>query len=554
MASTSNLKSTRTSATVWLIGKPTETFSFARLPSKEDVLRFFHFHHLEKKQTFKKSIRSTAESVLEVWEKARIPTQRIDSVERKLSKLVDEYYLLKKNRKTNLDSCRMKELVFKGDLVDIFDIAVKDALKIMKNEEDKTFLIMQREDRMSCSMAGVDKLQEKKEFRKRKREVEAETRRQHNQEKTLMSLEIASDSEIMDSCKSSSNCSSGDEFQVPSTSTNIKKPTNIKSVFTEDVVASIDRVNLSDRNAMFVVGSIAQALGTPIADISLSRSTIRRKRNQIRKTVVETDKTTSSFEHPLVLHWDGKLLPDIVGGTQKVDRVAVLVTGGGLEKLLAVPKIDRGTGKEQADACLNVLEEWKLKAYVRGLCFDTTSSNTGLNLGACSLIEKAIASDKELVWIACRHHIFEVLLSTVFKEVFGPSGGPHVNLFKRFQKQWLGIDKQNFKVGDENLFNHDNLLQLRQDMRSYYIDAIETQQPRDDYLEIINLCRIFLGKSEESKVGFRTPGAFHQARWMAKAIYCLKIYMFQDQFELTAAEKKGVTEISLFVSLLYCRC
>jgi hypothetical protein len=54
---------------------------------------------------------------------------------------------------------------------------------------------------------------------------------------------------------------------------------------------------------------------------------------------------------------------------------------------LAVPEIIKGTGKEQADDCLTVLNEWELKAQVCGLCFNTTSSNTGLNLGACSLIE-----------------------------------------------------------------------------------------------------------------------------------------------------------------------
>ena len=31
------------------------------------------------------------------------------------------------------------------------------------------------------------------------------------------------------------------------------------------------------------------------------------------------------------------------------------------------------------------------------------------------------------------------------------------------------------------------------------------------------------------------------------------VYMFQDQFVLTAAEKKGVTDISLFVALIYSR-
>jgi len=45
----------------------------------------------------------------------------------------------------------------------------------------------------------------------------------------------------------------------------------------------------------------------------------------------------------------------------------------------------------------------------------------------------------------------------------------------------------------------------------------------------------------------------HAQCTMAKAIYSLKIYMFQDQFVLTAAEKKGVTDISLFVALIYSR-
>jgi len=36
---------------------------------------------------------------------------------------------------------------------------------------------------------------------------------------------------------------------------------------------------------------------------------------------------------PPLLHWDGKLLPDITGNRETVDRIAVLVTGGGEEML-----------------------------------------------------------------------------------------------------------------------------------------------------------------------------------------------------------------------------
>lgn len=87
---------------------------------------------------------------------ANIPNQRIDAIEGKLNKLYNEYLNLKKHMKTPLDSCRMKEEMLKGDLSDLFDIAHKNALEMMKIDEDKNFLIMQREYTRSCGMVGVD--------------------------------------------------------------------------------------------------------------------------------------------------------------------------------------------------------------------------------------------------------------------------------------------------------------------------------------------------------------------------------------------------------------
>jgi len=38
-----------------------------------------------------------------------------------------------------------------------------------------------------------------------------------------------------------------------------------------------------------------------------------------------------SFAGPLLLHWDGKIWPDIDGSKEIVDRIAVIVTGSGQE-------------------------------------------------------------------------------------------------------------------------------------------------------------------------------------------------------------------------------
>ena len=54
-----------------------------------------------------------------------------------------------------------------------------------------------------------------------------------------------------------------------------------------------------------------------------------------------------------------------------------------------------------------------------------------------------------------------------------------------------------------------------------------------------------------TRTRFRPPGAFHHARWMAKTIYALKIYMFREQFNLTTRETNGLRKFCIFVIRLY---
>ncbi|GLH15871.1 Mediator of RNA polymerase II transcription subunit 1 [Gryllus bimaculatus] len=50
---------------------------------------------------------------------------------------------------------------------------------------------------------------------------------------------------------------------------------------------------------------------------------------------------------------------------------------------------------------------------------------------------------------------------------------------------------------------------------------------------------------------FKAPGAIHRARWLAKAIYSLKIYMMQDEFTLPQREKKSLGRICIFIVTVY---
>jgi hypothetical protein len=125
--------------------------------------------HIDEEFTMKEAAQLAISKVLKIWQCARIPHQRIDSVIRILTKLYDQYEKLKKNRLRCNANDMKKQDGFEECLVRLFDIATSDALVTMKVEEDKQFLIKQRQDVLSCSMAGVDNVLAKKEKRKRER-------------------------------------------------------------------------------------------------------------------------------------------------------------------------------------------------------------------------------------------------------------------------------------------------------------------------------------------------------------------------------------------------
>ena len=219
-----------------------------------------------------------------------------------------------------------------------------------------------------------------------------------------------------------------------------------------------------------------------------------------------------------------------------------------MSKLLAVPKLPNGTGQAAADAVLAALDDWEVKDRVKALSFDTTASNTGLSAGACTIIEQRLEHD--VLHLACRHHIYELVLEKAMATCLGPSSGPDVVLFKRFQKKWASIDAtkpEPFDGSDMPPHLHDT----RDDLLAQFGRLLDNNYPRDDYRELLELAIIVLGGVPKRGVRISRPGALHRARWMAKAIYSMKIYLFRAQFRLTASEKKGLQRIVTFVASTY---
>ncbi|KAG0728147.1 hypothetical protein GWK47_033096 [Chionoecetes opilio] len=100
---------------------------------------------------------------------------------------------------------------------------------------------------------------------------------------------------------------------------------------------------------------------------------------------------------------------------------------------------------------------------------------------------------------------------------------------------------------------NDTASKLKDDALAFLKEALMSKNhPREDYEELLRLSYLFLGGEGPAKP-FRCPGALHQARWMAKAIYYLKLQMLKSQLSLTGREKAGVERVALFIALVYCK-
>ena len=125
--------------------------------------------------------------------------------------------------------------------------------------------------------------------------------------------------------------------------------------------------------------------------------------------------------------------------------------------------------------------------------FDTTNSNACRVSGACTIFEQLLG--RPLPHFGCRHHNFELVLAAAFDVCVGPSKGPEIIVFKRFQAQWTSIDQESFQdVFSDNMASAE-LFDIKDEMIVFCEQQLLDHQPRNNYGELLTyLVVIFLGR------------------------------------------------------------
>jgi len=86
-----------------------------------------------------------------------------------------------------------------------------------------------------------------------------------------------------------------------------------------------------------------------------------------------------------------------------------------------------------------MLNDWCITENVQAFCCDTTASNTGRIRGACAPLENYL--ERNILYLPCRHHIYELVLKCVFDIKLCTTSGPDVPIFKRFQQYWGNLNR-----------------------------------------------------------------------------------------------------------------
>jgi len=542
----------------------------SRLPTSMQVLRCLMWHIESGVQEGRTRFQSAKLVLLQIaafYAKANIPLiSEIKSCER-LLKLLDDNGKLRAipNERRSTAWCIARVQEMEETLSKTFALWPCYVEKLIKNTEDLRFLESMKTDR-AATFGSHDKLLASKIERRQKRlRLEDLRREKHSMINELNAVgrlaEGNSDSDESEGYMYSENESAASvSFGKTPRSHHRSTRTGTPAFITHDIIQRPKLVAIATRlkmtpaqQAAYTATLIAEA-GGDSSKVSSSYSTADKSRRRVARNIATAYRAQWLVPKLVTLHWDSKLMPSLSNKNIYEERLTVVVGNAHELKLLGVPAYQPGThrnaGDILADLTVDLLSSWKCGGSVVNMTFDTTASNTGHVSAACVTIQQRLG--RALLWSACRHHIGEVILSHVFDDMkIETSKSPEVTLFTRFRKhfQLLGSHRSaslhssstatSETVERLSLFDNTEFDETARDLvdrlRTSVLELSRSQQSlcRDDYLEFVELCIVFLdgeGEKEAPKqITFKRPGALHKARWMAKLIYSIKICLFEQQ-------------------------
>lgn len=436
---------TRQTMTCPVFGLP-EKLPVSKLPTYSDVMKNYLFIKYElkpDKTTKEPTVHDISErlamEVLEIWERASLPTVSLKRILQLIRSYHDKYRSLMKPYQGRKNNANYQEKIdrFIADSHRLFDICCCKC-KLISNcacskdsrvpKEEIMFLIDQRTKRkmmigsvdVAATIKNKKKLERKEKSLLRSKEV-------IKFEKPSCSRSLPDDNLITKSNNLRYNATFDPNFEM---SKQVVTPPQKKRRFNLPSLAlACDRTGVSDRSAAIIASSVLKDIGIiSLNDASgvIDRSKLRRERTKVREALQDADRAKILRG----MYFDGRK-DKTLATIQKEDKFFRKRVQENHYVILSEPgsyyfghvTCKLGTAKTIKNSILAYLKSKSVKLNeIAVVGCDGTAVNTGFKGGIIRLIEEELS--KPLQWFICQLHSNELPLRHLLLHLDGTTTGP----------------------------------------------------------------------------------------------------------------------------------
>lgn len=559
MASPNTPRVTRQFIACPIIGVPKE-LSGLSLPTYEDMLlccldekykRSLLFSPNNKRELgFLAIANSVGTQIIEIYNKATIPTVTHTRVVQMIQSYYNSYIALKKsyNRDCEKDVYKKKIKVFVHNAkTKLFDIAackcnitlsctcgtvckgscpLSVACQCEKVKKIPDIELKFMHDQRTTRMMAIGSLDVQETSKLRKREERREQLLSQESPITFDPSIPGTSKSAISGCSyekdnsqktlSDADCDVG--FLLPSSTAQMRSKLTTTSLLS-------DRFGVSDRATAAIATGVLHDLGM-ISDENMAkvidRNKIRREKEKIRKAITEED---NQMKEVNAIYFDGRkdktIAQENIGSkmyrrTIKEEHVSMIGEPGGKYIGHVTPK--KGTGNEIADSIYEYLESKGFDmSAVEAIGCDGTATNTGWRNGVVHNIE--LKCRRPLQWFICLLHFNELPYRHLFEHLDGTTTGP-ASFSGPIGKRLPGCEK--LPVVDFEPIQLEEVIDITESNLS------KDQQYLLDIVRAVNtgICNPDLAAKD--------PGPISHSRWLTCANRVLRLYVSQSSptFEL----------------------
>lgn len=492
-----------------------------RLPLAEDVFRAYRFHQTANSSgNINDLVKLVATEVRDLYVKASLPTIELDSVVKKVKRLVQKINELSKYSEKKRSSVSYQENITK--LSTLFDICTCKCVDngILERENcmcplDQKIPKLEWEfwiDQKSLRRMVIGKLDTEVTEKKRLSEERKLKRCKYEDTKRNENLQVVS---LPQDSTSSGEDSTTEELFFSETEETNEYNTQNRNQYPE-LCKALERTNVSNRNACLIINAALKDLGLLSPSNAVDSSKLQRQRKLYRDKL--SQQHLQQHEGMVCIGFDGKIDETLVcdGNIKRKAKEEhyVLVS---FPEASYVDHVAPKSGKS-SDISSEIqifLQSTKSAATLRAVVCDGTPVNTGYKNGVIRQLESYL--HRPLQWLICMLHCNELPLRQLFSVVDGKTTGPKSN--EGPISKALLFDPQ-----DKPIINFAPI--------PGYVVTVPEPVAKDfssDQLYLLRICLLVQqGIHSECNITFLhtgQPGTLSHARWLTKANRLLRLYV-----------------------------